>query len=59
MSDYRYKYTNKHGSTIDGMNQGSTCRNTCSPTDEQTMHAKICAHERMNMQGCVRTQIDE
>jgi len=59
MSDCRYRYTNKHGTTTDGMNEGSTCRRTCSPTNEQTTHAKWCAREHMIMQKCVHKRTDE
>lgn len=59
MSDYKYRYTNKHGKMTDGMNKGNTCRRKRLPTDEQTMHAKRCAHEQMIMQRCVRRWKDE
>ena len=59
MSECRFRYTNKHGVTKNGMNEESTCRRTGSPIDERTMHAKKCAHERMIMQICVREWTNE
>lgn len=41
ISDYRYRYTNEHGKTTNGMNKESTCKMTSSPTDECTKHAKL------------------
>jgi len=58
MSDYRYKYTNKHGTMMDGMNKGSTCKRTCSQIDKKIMKAKRCARVKMSMQRCVHRWMD-
>jgi len=39
MSDYRNRHTNQHGAEMNGMNEGSTCEEMCSRTDD---HANIC-----------------